>query len=164
MKQLKLAVIALFTLVTVSNVSAQDANNPWAVGFGVNVVDFYNGDDFGDQIKDLLGNKDWNILPSISRISAEKYLDKGFSLQLAGSLNKIETVTLEDDSDFLYYAIDAIVKYDLNNLVGDTSWFDPYVYLGGGYTSVDSSGEGMVNGGVGFNAWFNERIFRCSRA
>ena len=43
MKQLKLAVIALFTLVTVSNVSAQDENNPWAVGFGVNIVDFYNG-------------------------------------------------------------------------------------------------------------------------
>ncbi|KGL58981.1 OmpA family protein [Polaribacter sp. Hel1_85] len=158
MKRLKLAVIALFTLVTVGNVNAQDENNPWAVGFGVNVVDFYNGDNFTDQIKDLFGSKDWNILPSISRISAEKYLDKGFSLQLAGSINKIETLNAKDDSDFLYWALDAIVKYDLNNLVGDTSWFDPYVYLGGGYTSVDSSGEGMINGGVGFNAWFNENL------
>ena len=158
MKRLKLAVIALFALVTVSNVSAQDENNPWVVGFGVNVVDFYNGDKLGDQLKDLLGNKDWNILPSISRISADKYIDKGFSVQLAGSLNKIETMTLENDSDFLYWALDAIVKYDLNNLVGDTSWFDPYVYLGGGYTSVDSEGEGMLNGGVGFNAWFNDNL------
>ena len=40
MKLLKLAVIALFTLGTVSNVSAQDENNPYVVGFGVNVVDF----------------------------------------------------------------------------------------------------------------------------
>ncbi|ARV16132.1 OmpA family protein [Polaribacter sp. SA4-12] len=158
MKQLKLAVIALFTLVTVSNVNAQDENNPWAVGFGVNIVDFYNGDDFTKQLEDLVGNKDWNILPSISRISGEKYLDKGFSLQLAGSINKIETVSIEDDSDFLYWAFDAIVKYDLNNLVGDTSWFDPYVYLGGGYTSVDSNGEGMANVGFGFNTWFNENL------
>ena len=158
MKRLKIAVIALFTLVTVGNVNAQDENNPWAVGFGVNVVDFYNGDDFSDQIKDLLGNGDWNILPSISRISGEKYLDKGFSLQLAGSLNKIETVTIKDDSDFLYWAVDAVVKYDLNNLVGQTGWFDPYVYLGGGYTSVDSSGEGMLNGGLGFNTWFNDNL------
>ena len=37
--------------------------------------------------------------------------------------------------DELYWAIDANVKYDLNNLFGDTSWFDPYVYLGGGYTN-----------------------------
>ena len=158
MKRLRIAVIALFTLVTVGNVNAQDENNPWAVGFGVNVVDFYNGDDFSDQIKDLLGNRDWNILPSISRISGEKYLDKGFSLQLAGSLNKIETVTTKDDSDFLYWAVDAVVKYDLNNLVGQTGWFDPYVYLGGGYTSVDSSGEAMLNGGVGFNTWFNDNL------
>ncbi|QNM85217.1 OmpA family protein [Polaribacter pectinis] len=158
MKRLKLAVIALFTLVAVSNVNAQDENNPWAVGFGVNVVDFYNGDNFTDQIKDLLGNSDWNIIPSISRISGEKYLDKGFSLQLAGSLNKIETLNTKDDSDFLYWAVDAVVKYDLNNLIGDTSWFDPFVYLGGGYTSVDSKGEGMLNGGVGFNTWFNDNL------
>ena len=40
MKQLKLAVIALFTLVAVGNVNAQDENNPWAVSFGANIVDF----------------------------------------------------------------------------------------------------------------------------
>ena len=158
MKRLKLAVIALFMVAGISNVNAQDENNPWAVSFGVNVVDFYNGNNFTNQVKDLLGNKDWNILPSISRISGEKYLDKGFSLQLAGSMNKIETVASKNDSDFLYWALDAIVKYDLNNLVGDTSWFDPFVYLGGGYTSVNSKGEGMANVGVGFNTWFNENV------
>ncbi|MCL7762422.1 OmpA family protein [Polaribacter sp. Z014] len=159
MKRLKIAVIALFTLVTVGNVNAQDENNPWVVGFGVNVVDFYNGDDFSDQLEDLVGNGDWNILPSISRITGEKYLDKGFSLQLAGSLNKIEKYKNSDDAvDFLYWAVDAIVKYDVNNLVGQTGWFDPYVYLGGGYTSVDSTGEGMLNVGLGFNTWFNENL------
>ena len=159
MKRLKLAVIALFTLVTVGNVNAQDENNPWAVGFGVNVVDFYGGSDFVDQLKDLMGNSDWNILPSISRISAEKYIDKGISVQLAGSINKIETYVSENDSDFLYWSLDAIAKYDLNNLIGDTSqWFDPFVYLGGSYISVDSNGEGMAHVGVGFNTWFNENL------
>jgi OmpA-OmpF porin, OOP family len=158
MKQLKLAVMALFTLVTVSNVSAQDENNPWAIGFGVNIIDFYNGDNFTDQVKDLLGNKDWNFLPSISRITAEKYLEKGFSLQFAGSFNKISYVSSEGDSDFLYYNIGMNVKYDLNNLIGKTGWFDPFVYLGGAYVSADSMSEGMLNVGVGFNAWFNESI------
>ena len=159
MKRLKLAVIALFTLVTVSNVNAQDENNPWAVGFGVNVVDFYDGSDFVEQLKDLMGNKDWNILPSISRISAEKYIDKGFSVQLAGSINKIETYASENDSDFLYWSLDAIGKYDLNNLIGDTSqWFDPFVYAGASYVSVDSRGEGMGHIGAGFNTWFNENL------
>jgi len=158
MKQLKLAVLALFTLVSISNVNAQDENNPWVIGFGLNSVDFYSGVDFSNQIKDKLGNTDWNVLPSISRVTVDKYLDKGFSLQLAGSLNKIETIVSNDDLDFLYYAIDAAVKYDLNNLIGETSWFDPYVYLGGSYASLDSRGEVMLNGGLGFNTWFNDRI------
>ncbi len=158
MKRLKLAVIALFALVTVSNVSAQDENNPWAIGFGVNTVDFYNSSDFGTQVKDVLGNSDWNLLPSISRITAEKYLENGFSLQFAGSLNKIETLRAKDDSDFLYYSLGLNVKYDLNNLVGDTSWFDPYVYLGGDYVSADSEAEGMLNAGVGFNAWLSDNL------
>jgi outer membrane protein OmpA-like peptidoglycan-associated protein len=152
-------VIALFTLALTSNVSAQDANNPWAVGFGVNTIDFYNGSDFGDQMKDLFGNKDWNVLPSISRITAEKYLDKGFSLQLAGSVNKITSFRGIDDVDFLYYSLGANVKYDVNNLIGDTSkYFDPFVYLGGDFVSADSRSEGMLNIGVGFNTWFNENL------
>lgn len=158
MKQLKLAVIALFTFATVSTVNAQDSDNPWVVGFGVNTVDFYNTDSFGDQIKDLLGNGDWNLLPSISRIHAEKYLEKGFSLQLAGTFNKIETIVAKNDSDVVYWSLGAAAKYDLNELFGDTSWFDPYVYLGGDYVSLDGKGEGMLNGGLGFNTWFNDNL------
>ena len=150
MKHLKIAVMALFTLVAVSNISAQDENNPWVVGFGVNVVDFSENPP---------GTESWNFLPSISRFSAEKYLKKGFSLQLAGTLNKITNFSSEDDVDFLYYSIGANVKYDLNNLVGETSqWFDPYVYLGGDYVSADSNAEGMFNAGVGFNTWFSDNL------
>ena len=159
MKQLKIAVIALFMLALGSNVNAQDQNNPWAVSFGVNTIDFYNGSDFGDQMKDLLGNSDWNVLSNISRISAEKYLEKGFSLQFAVSLNKITHFKTEGDSDFLYYSLGANVKYDVNNLIGDTSqYFDPFVYLGGDFVSADSNSEGMLNIGVGFNTWFNENL------
>jgi len=154
MKRLKIALIALFAFVAVSNVNAQDENNPWAVTFGVNAVDAYNstGDLFGSggQMDDLFGTKDWNVLPSISRVSVEKYLEKGFSLQLAGSLNKINYIEFKDDADELYWAIDAVVKYDLNTLVGDTGWFDPFVMLGGGFVTLGDESEGMLNAGLGF--------------
>ena len=166
MKQIKLAVVALFTLVTIG-VNAQDSDNPWVVGFGVNAVDMRGSRAFDMLVKDGLGTGDWNILPSISRISGEKYLNDGFTLQLAGSLNKIETGgdnwLASEDVDQLYYAIDANVKYDLDPLVnmifkGTTQYFDPYVYLGGGYTSIDSKGAGMLNAGAGFNLWVNENL------
>jgi OOP family OmpA-OmpF porin len=159
MKRLKIAVIALFALIATSNVNAQNENNPWAVGFGVNIVDFYNpSQDFVDQALDHVGSEDWNFLSSVSRITAEKYLEKGFSLQLAGSLNKITFLNEKDDSDFFYYSIGANVKYDLNNLFGETGWFDPFVYLGGEYVSVDSVGEAMLGVGIGFNTWFNDNL------
>ncbi|MCF2874536.1 MULTISPECIES: OmpA family protein [unclassified Tenacibaculum] len=163
MKQIKLAVIALFSFATIGTINAQDSDNPWAVGFGVNAVDVRIPTKFGDYAKDYIGTSDWNVLPSISRITVDRYLNDGFTLQLAGSLNKIETVNSENDTDELYWAIDANVKYDLNNLFGDTSWFDPYVYLGGGYTNgVNAAGaegsEGMLNAGLGFNTWFNENL------
>ncbi|CAM1334541.1 OmpA family protein [Tenacibaculum aestuariivivum] len=161
MKQIKLAVIALFTFATVATTNAQDSNNPWVVGFGVNTVDVraYT-DDFGTNLEDYVGTTEWegNTIPSISRISVDKYLKDGFSLQLAGSLTKLKTIVNKDDADDLYYSIDAVVKYDLNNLFGETSWFDPYVALGGGYQSIDDEGDGVLIGGLGFNTWFNDNL------
>lgn len=157
MKRLKLAIAALFTLAIVAGVNAQDSNNPWVVGFGVNAIDIKTSTT-EDYVIDYIGPNDWNVLPSVSRISVDKYLDSGFSLQLAGSLNKITTVAKVDDSDLIYFAVDASVKYDLNSLFGETSWFDPYVYLGGGYTSVDNNGEAVLNAGIGFNTWFSDNL------
>ena len=161
MKQLKLAVLAVFALVMVSNVNAQDRNNPWAVSFGINAVDFYrSGGSFTDNAKDLLGNinGDWNILQSVTRIAGEKYLNKGFSLQLAGSINNISTLNTKDDVDFFLWTVDASVKYDLNMIFGDTGWFDPFALIGGSYTRANGLGEGMFNAGLGFNIWFNENL------
>ena len=39
MKQVKLAMLALFMFAGFSSVNAQDANNPWAISFGLNAVD-----------------------------------------------------------------------------------------------------------------------------
>lgn len=159
MKRLKLAVIALFTLVMVSNVNAQDSNNPWVVGFGVNAVDFISDDNIGDKFKDLLGSTDYNFISMVSRVTAEKYIKNGFTLQFAGSLNDIKYINdTKDNFSLLYWSLDLNVKYDLNKLFGETSWFDPYAYLGGGYTNLDETGEGMLNYGIGFNAWFNENL------
>ncbi len=161
MKRLKLAVIALFAMVTVSTVNAQDENNPWVVGFGVNIVDVRTyTTDFGTNFKDYIGMAEWggNMIPSISRISAEKYLEKGFTLQLSGSLNKITTIVDLDDADDIYWSLDAFVKYDLNNLFGETSWFDPYVGLGGAYQTLGDVKGGVLVGGWGFNTWFNDNF------
>ena len=177
MKQIKLAVIALFMLVSITNVSAQDENNPWVIGFGVNSVDQrVAAGNFSQSLEDFVGFDELsdNTLPSISRISIDRYLEKGFSLQLAGSINKLDNLLGDGttpteattNADALYYAIDLVVKYDLNNLFGQTGWFNPYVALGGGYQNIDftradgqdGKSDIMLVTNLGFNTWFNDNI------
>ena len=145
MKNIKLAIIALFTLVSTYNVNAQDSNNPWAISIGVNAVDVRDGGDFSGMLKDHLKTQDWNFLPTISRITAERFLEDGFTLQLAGSMNRITHVSQENDADITYTSFDVNLKYGLDALVAkifgnSTRYFSPFVYLGGGYTALDGEG------------------------
>tara|TARA_R110002073_G_scaffold325109_1_gene503748 strand:+ start:10678 stop:12045 length:1368 start_codon:yes stop_codon:yes gene_type:complete len=161
MKRLKLAVIALFALVTVSSVNAQDSNNPWTLGFGMNVVDFRIPTGFSDIAEDYLGRNDWNASKFFSRVTAGKYLNKGFSLEAAFSLNDIKHFNGRNDVQFHYYSLGLNVKYDLNELFGDTSWFDPYVLVGGDFVYLDGPQklrEGMLTIGFGMNFWVGENF------
>jgi hypothetical protein len=118
MKNIKLAIIALFTLVSVYSVSAQDSNNPWAISAGFNTVDTYaTGSESTEFFNDLLYPGDWNFLSTISRITVERYLEDGFTLQLAGSLNRITHIADVDDASLLHKSIDLNLKYNLDAFV-----------------------------------------------
>src|SRR5690606_23405558 len=133
---------AMLLVLGFSNANAQDENNPWAIGFGVNAVDFYPvGEDAprGEYFDEFFNQEDhWNILPSLSTISVSRYLDKGFSLGVSGSINKISKFGDDDNfyDDASYYGLDGVVKYSFANLIG-SKVIDPYLGVGGGYTWVD---------------------------
>ena len=162
MKRLKLASMALFALVTLSNVNAQDSNNPWAVSIGLNAVDTYDiGGEGSKYFEDFLYPGDWNVLTSISRLTVERYLGDGFSVQMAGSMNRITQINLADDADLRYYSLDANVKYDLDGLIdkifgGTTQYFNPFLYVGGSYVVLEDESERMFNYGWGANFWFSK--------
>ncbi len=155
--------MALLLVIGFTNINAQDNNNPWAIGFGVNAVDFYPTN------PGLAGHGSWfnefgnasdhyNMIPAISKLTVGKYLADGFSFEAAGAINKISEVGDNSVSDLSYFSLDGAVKYDLNNVVGNTAWFDPYVSVGGGYTWLDNWGTGTFNGALGANFWFNDNI------
>lgn len=157
MKHLSKLLIAALLVVGLSNVQAQDQNNPWSVGFGVNAVDVYptNEPMLGKWFDEYFNAKDhWNILPSISTLSVSKYVGDGFSVGVRGSLNKIENWGDASVADLSYYGVDGTVKY---NFLKNTK-LDPYLEIGGGYSWIDNIGAGTVNGGVGLNYWFTENL------
>ncbi len=162
MKNLKRAFIAALLFVGIGNINAQDADNVWMLNLGVNAVDFSSAgpSDIGGMFEDYFDADDWNVIPAISRISVSRYIDKGFSAELAGSLNKITKTPGVGAEDFGYFSIDAGVRYDLNslNFIGETGWFDPYVQLGLGYAWLDAGSDFIVSPTFGFNTWFNDNI------
>jgi hypothetical protein len=168
MKHLKVALLALLFIAGFSNVNAQDENNSWAIGIGVNAVDFYPTNAVGMERSDGVrtawfdeffnAGDHYNIIPSVSKITVSKYLADGFSFEAAGSLNKITKVGDNTVSEDIYYGLDGALKYDLNNVIGDTAGFNPYASVGGGYTWLDDLGTATFNAGLGINFWFSDNI------
>ncbi len=166
MKHFKVAILALLLITGLSNVNAQDKNNPWAIGIGVNAVDFYptnpnssipgNG---GNWFNEFFNAADhYNFLSSVSRLTVSRYLNDGFTFEVAGAINKITKIGNNSASNLAYYSADGAIKYDLNNLFGKTGRFDPYASVGGGYTWLDGMGTGTFNGGFGINLWISKNV------
>ncbi len=161
MKNLSRLFIATLLLFSFSNANAQDENNPWAIGVGINAVDLYPvGEDApqGGYFDEYFNFGDhYNILPSLSSISVSRYLSDGFIFTAAGTINEIDKFGDATAADLSYYAVDGTVKYSFGNLL-KASWIEPYLGVGGGYTWVDEIGAGTLNGTAGFNFWFSENI------
>ncbi len=160
MKQIKLFIFALM-IIGANDLLAQDANNPWVIGFGANAVhDPMSGVKFTKDPfqKAYIRVQDWNVIPSISRVSVGKYIDDGITFEASASINELTKKGQLTVPSVTFFSFDGHFKYDLNNIIGKTSFFDPYMLLGGGYTLVDSNGAGTFNAGAGFNLWFNENV------
>ena len=164
MKRIKISLASLALIATVGSVQAQDENNKWSIGFGVNTVDIRSPHDFGKFLKDWGGPSDLNVLPAITKLSVARYIGAGFSAEVDGSLNKIKKGFWGKSEDESFWAVNAQAKYALRRLVTtESGWFDPYLKLGVGYASYTStytnedSGVKLLAGG-GINFWFTDHL------
>ncbi len=162
--RLTLIVITFLLSIVVSSqeytITKKDSivKSSWIFGLGFNVVD-----DAGSEFTDIFNVQDnWNIVPFPSRLSIGRYFENGIGLEAIGSYNKYKEGKIVDGrinaEDIDYYALDLRVSYDLNKILGQTGFFDPYVGLGIGYTDANNVGRGTYNASVGFRTWFNDRI------
>src|SRR5690606_8119489 len=130
---------------------------------------------FENQMGQYFETKNWSILPSASVLGVSRNISGKFSVGLTGSVNKmtkmvnpiyvntgtnnnpnwVNTGQRERTSvNLMYYAIDAHVKYRFIN----DSWFDPAVFVGGGYEFLGKASAGTVGGGLSLGFWFTENI------
>lgn len=140
-------------------ITAKDSivQSSWIFGVGFNAVD-----DSGNVFDGIfnVGNE-WNIVPFPSRVSIGRYFKNGLGMEAIGTYNQYKEGNIIDGVvnpvDIDYYGIDARITYDLNKIIGQTGWFDPYVGIGAGYTDANNLGRGTYNAVVGFRTWFSDR-------
>jgi outer membrane protein OmpA-like peptidoglycan-associated protein len=129
----------------------------WMVGLGWNFVN-----DTGKRFSNIATIKDqWNGVAFPSRINIGRYFRSGIGLEAIATYNNykkgniIDGVVNPEDKD--YFGFDTRVSYDLNKLVGQTGFFDPYIGVGAGYTYANDLGRGTYNAVIGFRTWFSDR-------
>lgn len=173
MKFLRTSFLFLFLLSLIATVNGQGKGKktttisrffkktPWTFNLGGHVVD-----DDGNPFNNLfnVGNS-WNFLPFPTRLAIDGYFKKGWSFQgefsytqyKSGKIFNGEIINANDN----FFSADAIVKYDLNEIFGDTRWFNPYVAGGYGYTfKTIAKNHNSVNAnvGFGFNFWIYQNL------
>ncbi|WP_245603261.1 OmpA family protein [Maribacter antarcticus] len=140
-------------------ITAKDSivQSSWIFGVGLNAVN-----DSGNVFNGLFNVSDsWNMVPFPSRISIGRYFKSGLGIEAIGTYNQYKEGNIIDGSrnpeNIDYLGLDARLTYDLNKIVGQTGWFDPYVGIGLGYTDANNLGRGTYNAVVGFRTWFSDR-------
>ena len=181
MKCLNKFLLVLISVLAINfNSYSQDKDNPWLIAFGVNAVDFYpanikgitttSGEDtkWFDEFFNL--NDHYNYISAPSKLSVGRYLNESFNIELSLSINKItkignikvEESTLLGNNDLKesisYLAVDLNTNYDLNKIIGETAWFDPYVIGGVGFNSKGSKNGISFNSGAGAKFWLNKKF------
>ena len=166
MKKFTQSLVVLLCLV-ITTVKAQETpqlfskdsvvQSSWMVGLGYNIVD-----DSGDVFNGLFDvNSQWNALAYPSRLSVGRYFKSGIGIAAIGTYNKYKVGKIIDGvvnaEESAYFGIDARLTYDLNKIIGETAWFDPYVGVGAGYTDANNTPRSTYNAVVGFRTWFSDR-------
>ena len=157
--------LGILVCLTVADSYSQDlqltkkdsiVKSSYIVGLGYNVVD-----DSGDVFDGLFKVEDqWNALAYPSRVSIGRYFKNGLGVEAIGAFNKYKVGKFIDGKintvETNYYSFDTRFSYDLNKLIGETAWFDPYVGVGLGYTDANNTSRGTYNGVVGFRIWLTD--------
>lgn len=129
----------------------------WIFTAGWNIID-----DNGNPFKKLIGRKPWSFPFYPSQISAEIIGDQGLTYGLTFTFNRYKPgKDINGDPNpgrGLVFAFDGFAKYHFNEHINMSKQYDPYVYLGGGYTlrfTPNSPSAFTGNFGFGLNYWLN---------
>lgn len=166
MKHLNKVLSAVLLMAGVAS-QAQNADQPWSITVGMNALDGARVSASANskpQFGEYFQTNNWSILPSVSTLNVSRNVYKNFSIGVTGSVNRLEKFVNYDSktknrslvsTNLMYYGVDGQIKYNFGTKKG---WFDPSIFVGGGYTFLGKASSGHVGGGLGLTVWVTENI------
>jgi hypothetical protein len=162
MNYFKNALFTIVALVVFSNTNAQTfaqrlKNTTFVFGLSEHIVI-----DNGKEYQFKFDTKSWNLLPFPSKISAEAFLKKGWSLGTEFAYTSYKANAIVDNvallKDNTFFSGDFHIRYHFDILYKTPSFFDPYLMTGMGFTyrsgvNKTQTSTGTNNIGVGCNFW-----------
>ena len=164
----KFTFIAIIALIASSfNIQAQTTDYKWAIGINWQYEDFNVVHlKFPEQFQ----YAKWQGYSFPSAVSVGRSLNPSFNLFGQFGVSQLEYDRMESIgqplSDNQFWTGDLNIAYKFANgyIMKELSWFDPYIYLGLGASSIRD--KAVTNGttyfkqvtGVGFNFWLTEKV------
>jgi len=163
----KFTLLAIITLIAISfNLRAQNTDYRWA--FGVN----WQFEDFNTvhlSVPDQFKYTKWQGYKFPSALSIGRNLNPSFNVFAQFGISQLETERMsllgQPISDEKFWTGDLNIAYKFANgyILKESSWFDPYIYLGFGASSIKDLGADKTTylkqvTGVGFNFWLTENV------
>ena len=140
------------------SLQAQTSVNPWQITLGANAVEFYekNGTQYQIGNDGLQFDDKVNFSKYLSYLEISRYLSKGITFHIGGTLNQVGRITsnLSENPD-LYYSIDGSFSLSSTAFL-NTGNLNPTIILGVGHTNINELSHMTANMGVGLTYMFDQ--------
>jgi OOP family OmpA-OmpF porin len=151
----------LFTLILGAQaliLHGQTAVNPWQITLGANAVEFYEREGVQYQTGNdgIQFDNKINYSKYLSYLEVSRYLGKGISFQVGGSLNQVDRITSNpSENPDLYFSVDGGFSFSSTAFL-DTGNLNPTLSLGAGYTNINDFDHITTNLGFGLTYMFDQ--------
>ena len=151
----------LFTLILGAQaliLQGQSVVNPWQITLGANAVEFYErgGVQYQTGNDGIQFDNKINYSKYLSYLEVSRFLRKGISFYVSGSLNQVERIgQTESANPDLYLSFDGGFTLSSTSFLG-TGNLNPTLSLGAGYTSINDYYHITTNIGVGLTFMFDD--------
>jgi len=166
-----LLLVIVLNFILTQNSYAQDKNNLWSFGIGINAIDFYptNAPNTGNEdgfLNELFNIRDhWNI--GGPQFLVTRHLVQNLSIEGLLAINQVTKYGDVQLDKSTYFGLDLNLRY---SFIDTTKDFTIFVLAGTGYTSfnpetvwiggtpIKFGSGGTINIGGGANYWFSNTL------